>query len=45
MTAVRNSPPSGGGTIVDFVGRSFVVDAAIKKSLENSWATQVGLIC
>lgn len=45
MTAVRNLPPSGGGTTVDFVGRSSVVDAAIRKSLENSWATQVGFIC
>ena len=44
MTVVRNSPPSVGGTTVDFVGRSSVVDAAIKKSLENSWATQVGCI-
>lgn len=43
MTVVRNSPPSGGGTTVGFVGKSFVVDAAIRKSLENSWATQVGL--
>lgn len=42
MTVVRNSPPSVGGTTVDSVGRSSVVDAAIKKSLENSWATQVG---
>lgn len=44
MTVVRNSPLSGGGTTVGFVGKSFVVDAAIRKSLENSWATQVGFI-
>lgn len=44
MTVVRNSPPSVGGTTVDFVGRSSVVDAAIKKSLGNSWATQVARI-
>lgn len=40
MTVARNSPPSEGGTTVDFVGRSSVVDAAIRKSLENSWAIQ-----
>ncbi|XP_041326413.1 major facilitator superfamily domain-containing protein 4A [Pyrgilauda ruficollis] len=39
-TVVRNSPLSEGGTTVDSVGRSFVVDAAIRKSLENSWVTQ-----